>query len=585
MKITTARRISQVFFVVLLVWLCVVSSVGTNWYRMRGWPVNLLLQLDPLVAIATVITTGTIFAGLIWALATVVGTILLGRFFCGWVCPFGSIHHFFGWLGRRKKTAARKIELNRYRRAQAVKYYILIGMLAMAAGAWVSGRGLAGGTILTGLLDPIPLMYRSVNLVLLPVADSFGNTISPSVRHYEWAWLIGVVFVTAVMLNFVIPRFYCRFVCPLGALLGILGRFSIFRFGKNQTRCSGYQLCQTDCEGACTPAGQIRISECVLCGNCLHTCPKGTIAFSTSVSVTGEKIGPDISRRGVILSLVSGVAASSLARLAAGTTENWPAGLIRPPGALAEEKFLARCIKCGQCMRVCPTNVIQPGGMAGGLETLWTPALNNRIGTSGCQFNCVACSQVCPTAALRPISLDEKMGLGDFAEAGPIRIGTAFVDRGRCLPWAMNRPCIVCQENCPVSPKAIYLSEVFETVRSGNLTIARTDELTIEVKETISAGQFATGDYYCRLDGTDQLAIIVANGSNSITVSEASFLDSPPKPGRRLDVQVKLSRPVVAPAMCIGCGVCEHECPVSGKRAIRITAENESRSPDRSLLS
>ncbi len=585
MKITTARRISQVFFVAMLVWLSVVASVGTDWYRMRGWPVNLLLQLDPLVAIATVISTGTIFAGLIWALVTVAGTILLGRFFCGWVCPFGSIHHLVGWLGRRKKTAADKIKVNRYRRAQAVKYYILIGMLVMAGGAWVSGRGLAGGTILTGLLDPIPLMYRSVNLVLLPVADSFGNIISPSVRHYEWAWLIGLVFGTAVMLNFVIPRFYCRFVCPLGALLGIFSRFSIFRFGKNHKRCTDCQLCQTDCEGACTPAGQIRISECVLCGNCLHTCGEGTMTYSTSVSASGEKIGPDISRRGVLLSLVSGVAASSLARLAAGTTDNWPAGLIRPPGALPEEKFLARCIKCGQCMRVCPTNVIQPGGMAGGLETLWTPALNNRIGTSGCQFNCVACSQVCPTAALRPISLDEKMGLGDFVEAGPIRIGTAFVDRGRCLPWAMKLPCIVCQENCPVSPKAIYLSEVFETVRSGNLTIVRTDELTFEVRETFSPGQFATGDYYCRIDGNDQLSKIVANGPNSITVSEASVFDSPAKPGQRLDVQIKLSRPVVDPAMCIGCGVCEHECPVSGTRAIRVTPENESRSPDRSLLS
>ncbi len=585
MKITTARRISQVFFVVLLVWLCVVSSVGTDWYRLRGWPVNILLQLDPLVAIATLITTGTIFAGLIWSIATIIGTILLGRFFCGWVCPFGSIHHFFGWLGRRKLTAAGKIKANTYRRGQGLKYYILIAMLAMAAGAWIAGKGMAAGTILTGLLDPIPLVYRSVNLVLLPVADSFGNVLSSSVRHYEWAWLIGIVFGSAVMLNFVIPRFYCRFICPLGALLGIFSRFAIFRFGKNHKRCTDCQLCTTDCEGACSPAGKIRISECVLCGNCLHTCGEGTMTYSTSVSAAGEKAGPDISRRGVILSLVSGLAASSLARLAAGTGANWNSGLIRPPGALAEEKFLARCIKCGQCMRVCPTNVIQPAGAAGGLETLWTPTLNNRIGTSGCQFNCVACSQICPTAALRPLTLDEKMGLGDFAETGPIRMGTAFVDRGRCLPWAMGRPCIVCQENCPVSPKAIYLSEVFETVRYGELTVASADEFTIDVTEILTPGAFATGDYYCRLAGANKLASIVANGANSITLSDASEIDSPAEPGQQLEVQVKLSRPVVDPAMCIGCGVCEHECPVSGTRAIRVTAENESRSADHSLLS
>ncbi len=113
-------------------------------------------------------------------------------------------------------------------------------------------------------------------------------------------------------------------------------------------------------------------------------------------------------------------------------------------------------------MRVCPTNVIQPAGIEGGLENLWTPVLNNRIGSSGCQLNCVACGQVCPTSAIRPITLAEKRGINEFAEAGPIKLGTAFVDRNRCLPWAMDKPCIVCEENCPVSPKAIFTREVFQ---------------------------------------------------------------------------------------------------------------------------
>ena len=104
-------------------------------------------------------------------------------------------------------------------------------------------------------------------------------------------------------------------------------------------------------------------------------------------------------------------------------------------------------------MRICPTNVIQPAGFEHGLESLWTPVLDFRVGTSGCQHNCIACGNLCPTAAIRPISLEERLGKDDFASRGPIRIGMAFVDRGRCLPWAMDRPCIVCQENCPVSPR------------------------------------------------------------------------------------------------------------------------------------
>jgi formate hydrogenlyase subunit 6/NADH:ubiquinone oxidoreductase subunit I len=123
-------------------------------------------------------------------------------------------------------------------------------------------------------------------------------------------------------------------------------------------------------------------------------------------------------------------------------------------------------------MRVCPTNVLQPAGFAGGWEGLWTPVLNNRIGTSGCQLNCIACGHACPTGAIRPLTLDEKHGTGEFEAAGPVRIGLAFVDQGRCLPWAMAKPCIVCEENCPVTPKAIYVSPIFQTVRDGTLTVA-----------------------------------------------------------------------------------------------------------------
>ncbi len=232
-------------------------------------------------------------------------------------------------------------------------------------------------------------------------------------------------------------------------------------------------------------------------------------------------------------------------------------------------------------MKICPTNVIQPGGLAGGLETLWTPMLNNRIGTSGCQLHCVACGSVCPTAAIRPISLDEKLGRGKFASAGPIRLGTAFVDRGRCLPWAMDRPCIVCQENCPVSPKAIVVREHFSTIRGGQAKVQATRGATLELTgTTLPAGQLGDGDYYCLLD--NRRLAITANDATSITLTESP---SPtPSEGQDVEIQVRLQQPYVDVRACIGCGVCEHECPVSGLRAIRVTAENESRNRKHSLL-
>jgi ferredoxin len=223
--------------------------------------------------------------------------------------------------------------------------------------------------------------------------------------------------------------------------------------------------------------------------------------------------------------------------------------------------------------------VIQPAGVEGGLEGLWTPVLNNRIGSSGCQLNCVACGQVCPTSAIRPITLDEKKGLDKFAEAGPIKLGTAFVDRNRCLPWTMDRPCIVCQENCPVSPKAIYTQDVFSTVRDGVATVKKVTNNAIELDQRIPPGKFGTGDYYVLLeDGTRYK--IASNTDTSVEISEGHLSSVSGK----VEIQVRLQRPYVDVEKCIGCGVCEHECPVSGKRAIRVSAEGETRSAERRLL-
>jgi len=578
MKIVQTRRISQIFFFVLFVWFCIVSTVGENWWQVRGWPVNWFLQLDPLVAFGTMLTTHTLYRALLWALATVILTIVFGRFFCGWVCPFGSLHQFVGFLGNRKKTLSQKIQLNKYRKAQCIKYIVLVFLLFMAAFPSI------GATLQTGLLDPIPLVSRSFNLVVLAVVDRAFGVTSLTGRFYEGAWLIFAIFLTALLLNLVIPRFYCRFICPLGALFGLIGRFAIWRIGKNQHPCSDCKLCEKSCEGGCEPSGKIRISECVLCFNCRQDCRDEVIAYQTRPSLAGEQTNPDISRRGFVLSLVSGVLAVPAVRLSNKLGSNWYHKVIRPPGALSEEEFLKRCIKCGQCMRICPTNVIQPGGIEGGLENLWTPVLNNRIGSSGCQLNCTACGQICPTSAIRPITLAEKLGRDEFAEAGPIKIGTAFVDRNRCLPWAMDKPCIVCEENCPLSPKAIYTRECFETVRNGTLTVKKATDSKIEIVENnLLLDKFATGDYYCIVE-SGRRRKITANTENSIEVSDEEKFEKIPTQDSKIEIQVRLQRPYVDIEKCIGCGICEHECPVSGRKAIRVSAEGETRSTERTLL-
>jgi ferredoxin len=136
--------------------------------------------------------------------------------------------------------------------------------------------------------------------------------------------------------------------------------------------------------------------------------------------------------------------------------------LIRPPGSLEEKDFLKKCIKCGQCLKVCITNGLQPALLEAGLDGIWSPVLVPRLGY--CEYRCTLCGQVCPTGAIRKLSLEEK---------GTVRIGSAMIDKGRCLPFAHAAPCIVCQEVCPTPEKAIWFEDARVKNRKGETLTLR----------------------------------------------------------------------------------------------------------------
>jgi ferredoxin len=171
----------------------------------------------------------------------------------------------------------------------------------------------------------------------------------------------------------------------------------------------------------------------------------------------------DLSRRALLLAGSAGVGTTLLARIGdQGEQHTFDPALIRPTGSVAEDEFLSKCIRCGECMKVCPTNAIHPATGEGGWGSLWTPVLNMRLGY--CEYECNLCSQVCPTHAIRETTLEEKQ---------KIRIGTAFFDRNRCLPYASARTCIVCEEHCPTPKKAIWFQEVEVMNPAGELVTVK----------------------------------------------------------------------------------------------------------------
>lgn len=158
----------------------------------------------------------------------------------------------------------------------------------------------------------------------------------------------------------------------------------------------------------------------------------------------------DLTRRNVILGGVAGVGTVLLVRSSAlGEGRTFSPELVRPPGSVAEDEFLSKCVRCGECMKVCPTNALQPSLTEGGIAGLWTPVLQMRLGY--CEYECNLCSQVCPTQAIKRTSLKEKQ---------QVRIGLAFFDKNRCLPYAFARTCIVCEEHCPTPKKAIWFQRL-----------------------------------------------------------------------------------------------------------------------------
>lgn len=543
-----ARRLVQAGCLGLFVFLLLRTGFGGTFRgdveRVRvGLPVEGFLLADPYVAAMTLLSTRTVYRGLLWSLGILALTVVFGRVFCGWICPFGTIHHFTAWLfPSRYGKGNRRVEANKTHPVrQRVKYYLLYATLAAAL----------VGSAIGGLLDPICIAVRAIGLAALPAAhyvtraagvaaEGTGSAALTSATdaaqeamgaallqhrpfHYHHAWLIGVLLVAVVFMNRVIPRFWCRVLCPLGAFLGTFARFSLVGMEKDHAKCTDCNLCLVHCQGADSPQGGVkhRQDECHVCLNCEAACPEDVIKFRFFPGRRSAVTAPDAGRRTAIASAAAGAALIPAARVADVIDSNYSPLVIRPPGAVEEKEFLERCIRCAECMKVCPNNALHPAFFEAGVEGLWTPILIPRIGY--CEPSCVLCGDVCPTGAIQKITEEQKLGVGQK----PISIGTAAYDQGRCLPWAMATPCVVCEEFCPTSPKAIWVEEV-----------------TVEKREPTPGP------------------------------------DGQP-PGR---VHLTVQRPHVDPSLCIGCGACEKVCPVQDRPAVYVTNIGETRSKTNVIL-
>ena len=429
--------------------------------------VEAFFYFDPLLAVTTFLASRAVLAYFAWAAITVLVTLLCGRVVCGWVCPLGTVHQFFSWVFKKAKFLRPKKPASG---GLWVKYAVLAFVLAAALFSLNAAGYLDPLSFLTRVstVSLIPALERGTNalvgIVYAVKLEAFGDKLTQAVQTlmlnatFRQGFFIGLIFLGAVLLNKGRERFWCRYVCPLGALLGLCGRYNLFKLRLDEAKCTKCDLCSIHCptQASPFPAGQWKSSECVYCETCAALCPSRAISFPARFRM--EKLpAVDFTRRRILATSFLALFSVPFFRIS-NARKRADEKLIRPPGALPEPDFLRKCVKCGECLKACPTNGLQPALTEAGPEGLWTPVLVPKIGY--CEYYCSLCTQVCPTGAIKELSVPEKT---------TVKIGTAWVDKNRCIPYFLGRPCIVCEEHCPVSPKAIKLVLV-ETIRPDGTT-------------------------------------------------------------------------------------------------------------------
>lgn len=460
------RRIIQGFSLALFLLLLLTATYGAI-----SPAADFYLRADPALALGTGLaalhtdTYATLLLSLWPALAVLVSALFLGRAFCGWICPMGTTldcsDHFTG-KGRDSAPSGHA--------ARQAKYAILAGVLASSLLS----------VSLVFLASPLALVTRLYALVLIPwaaltadaglgatapVLDDMGLT-GLAMAQFKIPWFATSLFILGLfVLLFIlgrrIPRFWCRSLCPAGACLALLSDRPLIR-RKVSDDCIECGKCIRACPMRAIPLDPAATShrECVLCKTCRDVCPVDAVSFPATLSSrsgnAGAENGPggkrdplegySPSRRMVLaggligagagLAMLTGLSPAS----ALPPDKGKPEGdhLVRPPGAVPERSFLAKCVRCGECMAACPTNTIQPIWFQSGFAALFSPVLEARRGP--CDPRCTRCGQACPTEAIR--SLEP----GDRAYA---KTGTARIHRNLCLAWEHGKRCLVCDEVCP----------------------------------------------------------------------------------------------------------------------------------------
>ncbi len=309
---------------------------------------------------------------------------------------------------------------------------------------------------------------------------------------------------------------YCNTVCPVGSLLSLVSRYALIRIAIDEGDCKGCGLCEKVCKSECIDRKlkTVDFDRCVGCFNCFEICPRDGMTFRTpwtrdtravrpapSVRRPGAKtpapteVPADERRRQIIFGPLIALAAwqglpppgkspgekKPVVATKPSTVPIQRTNWVSPPGSRSIEHFTSTCTACHLCVSACPTRVLAPAFLQYGVLGILQPTMEYRSGY--CNYDCILCTEVCPSGALLPVPLEEKklaqLGVAKFVKENCI-VETEGTDCGACsehcptkavnmvpykgrlvIPEVKSDYCIgcgACEHACPTKPyKAIYV--------------------------------------------------------------------------------------------------------------------------------
>ncbi|WP_018124136.1 4Fe-4S binding protein [Desulfovibrio oxyclinae] len=408
-------------------------------------------------------------------LAVLLVTILFGRIYCSTVCPFGTLQDAIS------RAASRKRRRFAFTKPHNVLRY---SVLAVTLLVFLGGSGLLVnlldpfsnlGRILSNLARPALI---AANNAVAPIFEAFG---SHALYRVQWPVIAPVSIGAAMAMLLLVAwlslrhgRLYCNTLCPVGTLLGLISNLSPVRIRFDADTCRECGRCERVCKASCIDfkRKKVDVSRCVACYNCLSACPDSILHLRTTLP-KGRAGKADSGRRKFIITLATGglglAATNAKAALPPGFVPSRPTTIpenrtspASPPGSVSIDHFTAKCTACHLCVSACPSRVLVPSLFDYGPSGIMQPKMG--FASAHCNFDCTVCSQICPSGAILPLTKKQKHRT---------QIGKAHFIKKNCVVYTDNTNCGACSEHCPT--KAVRMVP-YENTKGRKLVIPEVNQ-------------------------------------------------------------------------------------------------------------